>query len=286
MPAAPRAEGARREPPRRPLRRSGPSWSSYWPVAAVAALLVVAVGGIYLYSRSTATPTAAPSASAAAAVVDTITHTDLGQSAAVGSGGIPNPFKPTHSSSPLVGPSGHPEVLYVGAEYCPYCAAERWSLVVALSRFGTFGGLELTQSSSTDIYPNTPTLTFVKSSYQSSTLEFAATETEDRNQQPLQQLTAAQSQQLRLYDSAGSIPFVLIGGKQYETGAGFLPDNLQGHSWEEVASAIREPGSPIGKQVLGNANWITAAICQATADGAGDACTQPAIKSLEGQLAS
>jgi hypothetical protein len=32
-------------------------------------------------------------------------------------------------------------MLYIGAEYCPYCAAERWPLVMALSKFGTFSNL-------------------------------------------------------------------------------------------------------------------------------------------------
>src|SRR5438876_6623085 len=36
---------------------------------------------------------------------------------------------------------GKPVVLYVGAQYCPFCAAERWALVLALSRFGHWAGL-------------------------------------------------------------------------------------------------------------------------------------------------
>ena len=34
-----------------------------------------------------------------------------------------------------------PAVLWVGALYCPACAAERWALVIALGRFGTFDKL-------------------------------------------------------------------------------------------------------------------------------------------------
>src|ERR1017187_1249607 len=34
--------------------------------------------------------------------------------------------------------NGKPEILYVGGEYCPYCAFERWGMIVALSRFGNF----------------------------------------------------------------------------------------------------------------------------------------------------
>ena len=32
--------------------------------------------------------------------------------------------------------NGKPEMLYIGAEFCPYCAASRWSMALALSRFG------------------------------------------------------------------------------------------------------------------------------------------------------
>ena len=64
----------------------------------------------------------------------------------------------------------------MGAEYCPYCAAERWAMAVALSRFGTFSNLRLIHSSSADIYPNTPTLSFYKSSYTSKYVQFTPVE--------------------------------------------------------------------------------------------------------------
>ena len=41
----------------------------------------------------------------------------------------------------------------MGAEFCPYCATERWSVVMALSKFGTFSHLVGTTSSSTDVDP-------------------------------------------------------------------------------------------------------------------------------------
>ncbi len=33
---------------------------------------------------------------------------------------------------------GKPDLLYIGAEFCPVCATERWAMYVALSKFGTF----------------------------------------------------------------------------------------------------------------------------------------------------
>src|SRR5438309_707950 len=58
--------------------------------------------------------------------------------------GVVTPLK--SESGPLLTFAGKTEVLYIGAEYCPYCAAERWSLVVALSKFGSFSGLTYMQS--------------------------------------------------------------------------------------------------------------------------------------------
>ena len=68
---------------------------------------------------------------------------------------------------PSLTQGGKPEVLFMGSEYCPYCAAQRWAMVSAVSRFGTFSGLTTTHSSSSDVDANTPTLTFYGSKYTS-----------------------------------------------------------------------------------------------------------------------
>ena len=79
-------------------------------------------------------------------------------------GGTATAFPKKISGGSALTSNGKPEMLYMGAEYCPYCAAERWSMVVALSRFGTFQGLGTTRSASGDVFPNTATWTFYKSS--------------------------------------------------------------------------------------------------------------------------
>lgn len=58
----------------------------------------------------------------------------------------------------------------------PYCAAERWALAAALSRFGTLSGVRLIRSSPTDAYAITPTLSFARSSYASTRLAFVPVE--------------------------------------------------------------------------------------------------------------
>ena len=64
----------------------------------------------------------------------------------------------------------------MGAEYCPYCAAQRWSTIVALSRFGTWSGLGNMASYSGDVYPNTPTFTFINAKYTSKYVVFKSVE--------------------------------------------------------------------------------------------------------------
>ena len=92
----------------------------------------------------------------------------------VGAGSVTSP--PSAISGTPLTAGGKPEMLYIGAEYCPYCAFERWGMIVALSRFGSFSGLSTVHSSSTDQFPNTPTWTFYKSSYTSKYLTFTTVE--------------------------------------------------------------------------------------------------------------
>jgi hypothetical protein len=50
-------------------------------------------------------------------------------------------------------------------------------MVVALSRFGTFTDLGTTHSSSSDVYPNTATLSFHGASYRSDYIAFQGVKT-------------------------------------------------------------------------------------------------------------
>ena len=57
-----------------------------------------------------------------------------------------------------------------------YCAAERWALISALSRFGAFRNLGITTSSPTDAYPSTQTLSFYRASLESDLVALRAVE--------------------------------------------------------------------------------------------------------------
>jgi len=221
-----------------------------------------------------------------------LTTADIGSATAVG-GGYLTPV----SGSPLT-KEGKPEVQYVGADFCPYCAALRWPLIVALGRFGTFSGLTparsgiTTGSGQAEPYPATATWTFHGSSYTSRYLSFSPVETNTSVPDPasdgytaLETPTAAQQQTMSRYDPDGGIPFVNIGSRyiQLSTLAPYGPEDLQGKTWTQITAALRDPSSALGRQINASANYITAAICKITGNQPATACT-PAVQALQSQL--
>lgn len=238
-----------------------------------------------LIVRAALTPNSAPSASDAdsRAVVQKATTVPASVYDQVGTGGLKNPLRATGGSAVIRDSSGKLVVFYLGGEFCPYCAAERWSLVAALSRFGTFTGLGLTTSSSTDAYPNTPTLTFHGSTFSGDLIDVQTVESSDRNGNPLDPLNPTQQGWVKTYNPQGGIPFVLIGGRYTASGAGFQPDLLQGHSWTQIADSMRDPSSPIARAVIGNANFLTAAICRSL-DSQPPVCATPGVTQAAAQI--
>src|ERR1700733_10807781 len=90
----------------------------------------------------------APTGSALTSVLGQLTSVPAATLDQVGAG--TTAANPTPITGAALTSGGKPEVLYIGAEYCPYCAAERWAMVVALSRFGTLSGLGLIHSAAED----------------------------------------------------------------------------------------------------------------------------------------
>jgi hypothetical protein len=186
---------------------------------------------------------------------------------------------------------GKPEVLYMGGEYCPFCAAERWVLAAAVSRFGTLSGLSLIHSSPTDVYPNTATLSFAKASYTSKYLAFVPVEWFGEATDPstpfghvyLQQPTAQQQALFAKYGS-GSIPFVDIGNRYILPQVQYLPSALAGLTWTQVTAAMHDPSSPVAKDIDGAANIITAAICNLTNGQPGGVCQSAGVKAAAGSV--
>lgn len=235
------------------------------------------------------------SAPASAAVLRAVTSVPAVTLDRIGAGSAQS--VPRRISAPALTADGKPKVLYVGAEYCPFCAVERWPLIVALSRFGTWSGLAESSSGSADIFPNTPTLSFHGARYVSDYLSFTGVETQTNqvvngSYAPLDQLSADDQ---RIFDTygrppytrgdPGSIPFLDIAGRYANVGATYSPTLLQGRSREQIAASLKDPHNPTAVGVGGAANVLTAAICEATGHKPASVCTSPGVRAGAAHLA-
>jgi hypothetical protein len=178
-------------------------------------------------------------------------------------------------------------VLYIGAEFCPYCAAMRWSMAIALSRFGTLSPLHGIHSSSTDTDPNTATLTFYKTKYTSNYLSFAPVENLTVTKAPLQNPTKAQNALWSKYEpdpSTRGYPFIDFGNKFILKGPIYDPKVLAGLTWSQVAAELKDPSSTVAQSVDGAANYLTGAICKMTNNKPSDVCTSAAVTAVQSGL--
>ncbi|WP_327634639.1 DUF929 domain-containing protein [Kribbella sp. NBC_00482] len=258
-------------------------------------LVVVIVGGLVTIrlvggGKKTAT---GPSGSADSGLVTALSSIPDSTFAAVGTSEVK--AAPSAITAPALTAGGKPKVLYIGAEFCPYCAAERWPVTVALSRFGTFSNLGTTHSASEDVFPNTPTLSFHGATYTSQYLAFTGVETTTNEMvgngyKPLDTPTAEDQKTFDTYnkppyvDSDGSIPFIDLGGKYVGSGATYSPDLLAGKTQTEIADALKDPSSPIAKAVDGSANVYTAAICKLTNNQPAKVCSTDAVTAAAAKL--
>ena len=285
---------AQRAAERRAQRRNAILWTG----GSILGVVVIVVAFVLFKTTQSPASTSAGAASATgtalpASVIRDITAVPASTFTSVGTGTADTKSVTVVSSAKALTSGGKPEVLYIGAQYCPYCAAERWALAVALSRFGTFHGLTgLHSAGGQEVYPHTPTLNFYKSSYTSKYLTFTPVEQETVSEKPLEKTSAAQNALITKYDSPpyvsasnqGAIPFIDFGGRYFVHGSQYDPQLLSGQTWAQVAAALKDPSSPVAKGAVGAANMITATICKVTNDQPSNVCTAPAIKTIQGQL--
>ena len=292
-----------------PARWGGQPWRS---LAAAGIVIFVLASVLTFVLIKLNTKTTVPSASNAhagavsAAVIGQVTSVPASALDAVGGGHGSVTAKPSVVSGPALTLNGKPELFYLGSEFCPFCAAERWAMIGALSRFGTISGLTIIRSAAADgagdvePYPNTATWTFAKSSYSSQYLTFTPVENLSNIPDPstgsyttLETPTSAQRALIAKYDGppyvpsgyAGGIPFIDFGNKYAIYGASYSPGVLAGLSWSQIAADLSNPDSPVAEAIDGTANYITAAICATTGNQPASACTATVL-ALENQLKS
>jgi len=190
-----------------------------------------------------------------------------------------------------------PAMLYYGAEYCPYCAAERWAMAAALARFGTWSNLQITASSHTDVDAATHTFSFHGATLDSPYLTFKGVEQYTNvpvSGTPgaytnLQNPTKEEAAILSKYSSSKflpnastsggiSFPFVDINNVALFSGASYDPQILAGQTWTDISSGLSDPTNPTTQAILTTGNYMSAAICNATKGQPGSVCTSSGVQ--------
>jgi hypothetical protein len=243
------------------------------PLASVGVVVAVVVSLIVV--SLTSGGSVASEAGTPPGVAAAVTSVPLSTLVRIGGSQVVTSLQSTAGGTPL-SINGKPGIVFVSEESCPFCAAERWPLVIALSHFGTWSKLGATTSSATDIYPNTATFSFRDATYRSRLLTLRTTELTDNVGHPLQPETAFDAQLLGRYDvppyvnsadQSGAVPFLDIGNRDILAGAQYDPQVLAGLSMRQIAAQLDDPASPVAKAVDGSAEVLIKAIDQIVSTG-------------------
>jgi Domain of unknown function (DUF929) len=246
-------------------------------IGAITAVVATVVTLVTLKLTATPAHLVASESAAPSAVARQVTTVPAGVLDRASPARVATPLRQVPGAGSPLTVDGKPAIVFVSEESCPFCAAERWSLAVALSHFGTWNQLGVTTSAATDIFPNTATLSFRTARYQSTQLTLRTTELTDNAGHQLQTLSALGRQLIGRYDvppyvnsadQSGAVPFLDIGNRYVLAGAQYDPQVLAGLSAAQIAAQLRNPSSPVAQAIDGSAKVIITAINQVLHDQA------------------
>ena len=191
------------------------------------------------------------------------------------------------SGEPLL-EGGRPLVFFMGAQWCPFCAAERWALVQATSRFGEWSGLgELLSRSGQDYFPPLATYDLSRATYTSDYISLRHTEVATVDGDPLQKLDSFEERLVDEYDKLGGVPFLFASGPggRYTVDLGYSPGLIEGRTFAELRKEVATGAPTEGVEAIdAQADAITALICKLDGKQPASVCAKGSIPALEGEL--
>jgi Domain of unknown function (DUF929) len=231
-------------------------------------------------------------------MLTTLAHIPHSVSAAVGVASPNNPVTPPTATGNTsvwetsgAGAGARPVVFFYGAEFAPYAAAERWPVVVALSRFGSFSQLGLMQSSTSVAFSDTNSFTFWHAKYSSVWIDlqtderYSALNPTGTGFTSLQEPTARQAASVAVYDSSTqTFPLLDIANHYVLAGSSFSPSVLGGLSQAEIVTDLAIPSSPVTQAIMASANEITAAICTVTGQRPATVCATRGVTAADAKM--
>ncbi len=227
-------------------RRRVPMALVTW-VFVILILSIVVVLLVVKITRGTTTVQPPPVAPAATGVVRAMASLPDAVFDAVGAPPSVDPGLALLTGQPALSIGGRRPSCTSGAEFCPFCAAQRWALVAALDRFGSFSHLGAASSSDDEVFPGTYVL--VRRDHLPEPLRRLRLGRGDRGpalgpcprrvpQAP--RPTPLEWALVRRYDTApfvpgtGTLPFVDVNNRLVESGSGigFSPGVLRASRWD------------------------------------------------------
>lgn len=211
---------------------------------------------------------------ASARVRHLVTHVPASTLDKVGAGPIPSDpsFAVSKVRGAVLKSAGKPELLATIFSWCPHCAANSWSLAIALSRFGALSGLRIIDTGT--LYPqwhHTHGLSFFGAHFKSRYLSFVPVVLQDAKGRSLQSETPSEQTAISSFDRSGN-PAIDVGGRWGFVGSGYSPGVLTGESWSQIASRLARRPTMTAKSIDGLANLFTAAICKVTSGDPTSVC--------------
>ena len=177
-------------------------------------------------------------------------------------------------------------LFFVGAGFCPYCAAMRWPVVLTLLRFGQLSHLTLTRSGAYDVDPNTPTFGFHRVDFTASgnSLVFRHLELLNRQHQLDERPTTAENALITRLDRppytrfSGGIPIIVIGDRMVQLGAPVSPSLFKGMDWRQITAVLSSGHGPLWTSVMSETDDLTKAVCAVTGKRPSWVCKSPAVE--------
>ncbi len=269
-------------------RRPWPTLLSWVAIAMVSTLILVLIG--IKIVRSDEAPGIDPVALASPAVVAALG--DVPATAYAAALAAPSPLIAHlhHRGGPLmtattVSGIKLPLIVFVGTESCMACAAERWPLIVALSRFGTFSNLGAVTSSDLVASPSLQSFTFRGSKYRSNffilhAFELTGERPDGLGNYPVtatldgQAAAAIHAEDVVAasglvaqpggFKSEQMYPFLDLADRAVLVGTQLPPSVLIGNARADVANALADPTSQASGPILTAANALTVELCAIT----------------------
>ena len=266
-----------------------------YAVIALVVLAIVALVVVKVTSNSPTTTTSSSSVTTAPpSLVSQVTSVPLSEAAQVGLPSSVTAPSVDKGQPPLTGSDGKPEALFIGAEFCPLCGAERWAIVMALARFGTWSNLDITTSSAFDTPPSIATFSFRDAKFTSQYLDLTTVEHETNDTHKLgdrtrfQPLTSAQQNLWSKYAAhfgvATGYPFMDMGNKVFVLGPNYSPYKLLGLDQSSIAAKLTNPNDAVTQGIVGTANYITAGLCSMDGQQPASVCSASAITAASQKL--